>query len=106
VGSDLRETQFVLSTLANPLRQRILAVLLEAGKPLSFTEVAQRIGAAEDSSVSFHLRRLTGPGLVDNFLERTPGGIRSIYLITAKGREWMERLTLSDPQSLQGLLSA
>ncbi|HKZ58814.1 MAG TPA: winged helix-turn-helix domain-containing protein [Candidatus Thermoplasmatota archaeon] len=90
----------------NPFRQRILAVLFQEQRPMTFTEVARRLGVADDSSVSFHLNRLTGPLLVSNYLQRTPGGIRSIYEITDEGVLWMKKLELTEPEVLKALLDS
>jgi len=73
---------------------------------MTFTEVARRLGVADDSSVSFHLNRLTGPLLVSNYLQRTPGGIRSIYEITDEGVLWMKKLELTEPEVLTALLDS
>ena len=100
----MRGIQYSLAALDNPLRQRILAVLFKERGPLTFTEVARRLGVAEDSSVSFHLNRLTGPMLVSNYLQRTPGGIRSIYEITDEGLLWMRKVGLTKREVLKALL--
>jgi DNA-binding transcriptional ArsR family regulator len=103
-GAKMRGIQFTIAALDNPLRQRILAVLLKERGPLTFTEVARHLGVADDSSVSFHLNRLTGPLLVSNYLQKTPRGIRSIYEITEEGVLWMKRLGLTRPEVLSALL--
>ena len=103
-GATLRGIQYTVAALDNPLRQRILAVLLDERGPMTFTEVARRLKMADDSSVSFHLNRLTGPMLVTNYIQKTPEGIRSIYSISDEGVRWMERLGLSKREVLRALL--
>lgn len=102
-GTELRSTQFVLRQLASPFRQRILAVLYFEKGPLTHTEVARRLGVSDDSSVNFHLHRLTG-GLVANYVQKTPQGLRSLYAITEDGVAWMRRLGLNKRDSLEALL--
>lgn len=103
-GTKLRGIQYTIAALDNPIRLRILAVLFQERGPMTFTEVARRLGVADDSSVSFHLNRLTGPMLVTNYLQKTPGGIRSIYTISDEGVRWMKALGLTQRGVLKGLL--
>jgi predicted ArsR family transcriptional regulator len=103
-GAELRGIQFTIAALDNPIRLRILAVLFQERGPMTFTEVARRLGVADDSSISFHLNRLTGPVLVTNYLQKTPGGIRSIYTISEEGVRWMKALGLTQRDVLKALL--
>ena len=103
-GAELQAIQYTIAALDNPLRQRILAVLFQQRGPMTFTEVARRLEVADDSSVSFHLNRLTGPMLVTNYLQRTPGGIRSNYTISDEGVRWMKAMGLTRRDVLKSLL--
>jgi predicted ArsR family transcriptional regulator len=74
--------------LADPSRERVLAALVEARKPLDAAELARRVGL-HANTVRFHLGRLAEAGLVASTLEARsrPGRPHVLYEPTAEAGE-------------------
>jgi DNA-binding transcriptional ArsR family regulator len=53
------------TSLANPFRLKIMALLSQSSKPLSFSEIAARLNI-QSPSLSYHLRFLEKEGFVIN----------------------------------------
>ncbi len=101
---EVAAVQAALRALANPTRQRILVLLLPEPEGLSYGEIARRLGFAEPSSIDQHLKSLAFATLIGNRVGRVDGRIRSLYRISAWGREWMDRCGLASPESKRILL--
>lgn len=101
---EVAAVQAALRALANPTRQRILVLLLLEPEGLAYGEIARRLGFGEPSSIDQHLKSLASATLVGNRVERVDGRIRSVYRISAWGREWMDRCGLATPASKRTLL--
>jgi len=65
----------------------ILAVLLDAGRPLRFTEVAQAVPQLSDRLLSERMKELESNGLVVRRVCGDPPGSRVEYELTGKGRD-------------------
>lgn len=103
-SAELQAARHALQALAHPTRQRILALLLRESDGLSYKEVARALGFKEASSIDRHLKLLVGAGLADNLLGRVDGRIRSLFVITATGKEWLERCGLNSPEVTRVLI--
>ncbi|HKZ58906.1 MAG TPA: hypothetical protein VJ547_03525 [Candidatus Thermoplasmatota archaeon] len=101
---ELEAVQAALRALANRTRQQILVLLLPEPRGLPYGEIARRLGFAEPSAIDQHLKSLASATLVGNRLERVDGRIRSVYRISAWGREWMDRCGLAAPANMRLLL--
>ena len=103
-SAELATTRDALEALANPTRQRILALLFEEGRGLPYNEIAVRLGFKEAAFIDQHLKRLAAELLVGNTLKRIDGRVRSVYYITDWGKEWMGRLKLDEPGMVRLLI--
>jgi DNA-binding transcriptional ArsR family regulator len=103
-GAELEATRHALAALGHPTRQQILALLFQEKSGLSYNEIAERLRLKEANYIDRHLKLLVGASLADNILKRVDGRIRSFYLISPWGEEWMVRLKFSDPKVVRMLL--
>lgn len=69
------------AVLGNEMRLRILQTLGEAGEPLSFTELRNRIGSRQGGNFNYHLDKLVG-----HFVRKTDDG----YELRQAGRSIIE----------------
>lgn len=93
--ASVRQVQRVLAALDHAVRQRVLAALYNADDAMSFTELADRVGVSRPR-LAQHLKPLVQTALVLNTYRKGEGREYSFYEITAKGRDWLERVGLAD----------
>lgn len=93
--SSVRRAQRVLAALDHEVRQRILAILYNADDALSFSELRDRTGVSRPR-LAQHLKPLVQTALVLNTYRKGEGRQYSFYEVTAKGRDWLERVGLAD----------
>jgi DNA-binding IclR family transcriptional regulator len=104
--AEVRATQFVIRAIDHPLRQRILALLYREKRKLAYNEIAELLGAKDNSLIARHLKVLVGAALVGNHLERGEGRLRSLYFLSESGAAWLRKVDLASPARAKILLEA
>lgn len=85
-----------LTTLAHPLRSRLLTALRQHGTATA-TALAQRLGT-NSGTTSYHLRKLADVGLVVDAPDEGDGRDRW-WRAASKGHSWAEQDFLDDPDA-------
>ena len=104
--AQLMATQAIIRALDHPLRQRILVLLHREGRTMAYNEIAEVLGASDNSLIARHLKVLVGAALVGNHLERREGRLRSLYFLSDSGRGWLRKVELASPDQGRALLEA
>jgi DNA-binding response OmpR family regulator len=86
VGSDYvdEELKEILSSLANPIRHGIIELLKKEGKS-SFTRIKETLEIEDSPKLSFHLRKLSHSGLLEQGSDKT-------YRLSEKGEDVVDML--------------
>lgn len=98
-------TRSALTALSHPTRQSILALLFQEHGGLAYNDIADRLGFKEASSIDQHLKQLAIAFLIVNILKRVDGRIRSFYIITDWGKDWMDKCEFTDPEKMRMLVA-
>nr|MDO8087335.1 winged helix-turn-helix domain-containing protein [Candidatus Sigynarchaeum springense] len=82
-----------LDVMGNATRLRILMLLLNSPRPVTFNDLASRLGI-DRNALAYHVAILKSCELVSNTLQKGTGREFSRYSITEKARQYLERLVI------------